>query len=197
MSRACQSCARAFEDGEPLDTALLRGPEGYQRVDLCAECWAKEWADPSRRPENFVSHWKSRYRAPRPEAEPIRKETAEELLRHLIERGEARMAGACFILCVMLERKKILRMKARTRAEGRLWLHYEHARTGESFSVPDPELKLNELDVVQRQVGALLERGPEALEREGALGSDDAASADQAPSDKPFPEQTARERADS
>jgi hypothetical protein len=55
---------------------------------------------------------------------------------------------------VMLERKRIL--KHRDTLEGDV-LVYEHAATGESFAVPDPKLRLDQLEEVQRQVAELLQ----------------------------------------
>jgi hypothetical protein len=67
-------------------------------------------------------------------------------------------------LAVMLERKRLLKAKAQTTAEGRRTLIYEHARTGEVFTIPDPNLQLDQLEVVQRDVARLLEQGLPALE---------------------------------
>jgi hypothetical protein len=65
--------------------------------------------------------------------------------------------NAIFILTVMLERKKILvERDARKGDDGRKLRIYEHRKTGESFMVTDPELKLNELEQVQEQVVVLL-----------------------------------------
>jgi hypothetical protein len=36
-------------------------------------------------------------------------------------------------------------------------LVYEHARTGESFTLPDPHLRLDQLTHVQEEVAALLQ----------------------------------------
>jgi hypothetical protein len=56
----------------------------------------------------------------------------------------------------MLERKKVLKqVDARETKEERL-LIYEHAKTGEVFIIPDPRLKLAELEKVQQEVYALL-----------------------------------------
>lgn len=91
--------------------------------------------------------------------DPIQKETAETLLRKLIERNDPEHAGAVFILAVMLERKRILKAKAETAESGRRVLVYEHARTGDVFTVPDPGLQLDQLEAVQHDVALLLERG--------------------------------------
>ena len=55
----------------------------------------------------------------------------------------------------MLERKRILKqIQTEDRDRGRV-LIYEHAKTGDVFIVPDPQLHLDELDAVQTEVVAL------------------------------------------
>ncbi|MBI3877237.1 MAG: hypothetical protein HY300_14985 [Verrucomicrobia bacterium] len=39
---------------------------------------------------------------------------------------------------------------------------YEHPKTGDVFTVPDPNLQLNQLEEVQRQVAHLMEHGLDA-----------------------------------
>jgi len=67
-------------------------------------------------------------------------------------------AAARFILAVMLERKKILKHRDTVREEsGAELLVYEHAGSGESFTIPDPHLRLDQLEQVQAEVSELLE----------------------------------------
>jgi hypothetical protein len=64
---------------------------------------------------------------------------------------------AVFILAVMLERKKILVERDVQTAENGLKMRiYEHRKTGESFLIVDPQLKLDALEEVQERVVSLL-----------------------------------------
>jgi hypothetical protein len=57
----------------------------------------------------------------------------------------------------MLERKKIfVERDVQKTEDGRKLRVYEHKKTGESFLVIDPELKLDELEHVQDEVVVLL-----------------------------------------
>jgi hypothetical protein len=57
----------------------------------------------------------------------------------------------------MLERKRILKHRDTVQEDsGTELLVYEHAHTGESFTIPDPKLKLDQLAQVQEEVSALL-----------------------------------------
>jgi hypothetical protein len=59
----------------------------------------------------------------------------------------------------MLERKKLLK-EVETRREGETVTRiFEHTKTGEVFVVPDPQLRLDQLESVQEEVSALLSPG--------------------------------------
>ena len=156
---ACQSCNRAFADGETYHTILFDEKKDFLRTDVCQKCWTEQYSE-SRDRKGFISCWHGQYEAP-PAApvEAIQKENAETLLRKLIEVNDPRHAAASYILAVMLERKRILKVKEQIRAEGRRIFIYEQPRTGDVFTIPDPDLQLNQLDEVQRDVAQLLEHG--------------------------------------
>ncbi|HST29745.1 MAG TPA: hypothetical protein VLK27_02775 [Chthoniobacterales bacterium] len=146
----CAATQRPFEAGEYFYTLLFRDAEGFRREDLSEEGWSK-------RNENIqpFSFWKTRYE-PVPETpEPLGKENAEQLFRRLIA-SENPPANACYVLAAMLERKRVLKqIKTENAEKGRL-LVYEHGETGDVFIVPDPGLRLDELESVQNEVAQLL-----------------------------------------
>ena len=147
---ACALTNRPFAPGEQFYTLLFREGNGYRREDLSEEAWNK-------RNENIrpFSFWKTRYEPP-PAAppEPLAKENAEELLRRLL--AENTQPNACYVLAVMLERKRVLKQIKTENAENGPVLIYEHARNGDVFIVPDAQLRLDELDAVQNEVATLL-----------------------------------------
>jgi hypothetical protein len=105
-----------------------------------------------------LSSWQGVYRVPPPEPEePLKKETAESLLRRLMEDVEDAAAGVIYILAVMLERNRIfIERDVQPREDGTLLRIYEHKKTGETFLVPDPRLRLGELEEVQQRVVEML-----------------------------------------
>jgi hypothetical protein len=147
---ACAATRRPFEPGEYFYTLLFRDAEDFRREELSEEGWTK-------RNENIqpFSFWKTRYE-PLPEnPEPLAKENAEQLFRRLIA-SENPPANACYVLAAMLERKRVLKqVKTENVEKGRL-LIYEHGVTGDVFIVPDPGLRLDELESVQNEVAQLL-----------------------------------------
>ena len=160
-STACSACQAAFADGQPYHTRLVFLEHDYSRGDYCEPCWAAEVAaNPG------YSSWKGFFKMPPSEPDRrIKKETAETLLRELIEKGDATQASVIYILAVMLERQRVLvEREIRTMENGTRVVVYEHKKTAETFAITDPKLKLTELDQVQKDIMALLAPPPPAPE---------------------------------
>lgn len=162
QSRAhrCQACDHAFADKETYHTVLSDEKSDYIRLDVCESCWQSQYAEGAAERKGFVSYWQGQYEVPPPAApEPIQKATAESLLRLLVEENDPANAAASFILAVMLERKRQLKVKEQLEHDGRRVFIYEQPGTGDLFTIPDPDLQLDQLDSVQHQVAHLLEHG--------------------------------------
>ena len=150
-SDACTATQRPFAPGEYFYTLLFREVEGFRREDLTEQAWAN-------RNENIqpFSFWKSKYEpAPAAPPEPLGKASAEELLRRLVA-SENPPANSCYVLAVMLERKRVLKQIKTEQAGEERMLVYEHVTTGDVFIVPDPKLRLDEIETVQDEVSTLL-----------------------------------------
>ncbi len=156
---ACGACGKSFADKEVYHTLLFDHRGELARSDVCQACWQKQYSEGARERKGFLSYWHGVYEAPAPRPEPIQKETAETLLRKLIELNDPHYIPAGFILAVMLERKRLLKVKEQLVHEGQRVFIYEHPKTGEVFTIPDPNLQLNQLELVQKDVAHLLEHG--------------------------------------
>jgi hypothetical protein len=176
QSRAlqCAVLGRPFEKGERIFSALYWREGHYERIDLCAEAW-------NSRNENIepLSAWQTDFVPPTPPApEPLRKDDAESLLRRLMAENAPGTRNACYILALMLERKKVVRQIERQRQEDSSVLVYEHLPSGEVWLIEDPGLRLGELKAVQDEVAHLLAPVSPA---EGGISAEDApARSDQA-----------------
>lgn len=156
-SHVCQACSMAFADKATYHTILSFTPAGYLRMDVCQTCWDTQYSQGGMDRKGAFSHWRGRYKAPpQQQPDPIQKETAETLLRKLIDSKDPAHANARYILGVMLERRRVLKHRDTTEHDGQKILVYEHARTGESLLIPDPKLSLDQLELVQKQVFDLL-----------------------------------------
>ena len=153
---ACAITHRPFARGEYFYTLLYHDADGYRREDLSEEAWL----DRNQNIQPF-SFWKSRYEPLRPQ-EPLARENAEQLFRRLIS-SKNPPANACYVLAAMLERKRVLKqVKAESHGDGKSVLIYEQSATGDVFIVRDPQLRLDELESVQREVAQLLATSPVA-----------------------------------
>ena len=161
QSRACDcaACGQPFADKQPYHTLLLDEQAALCRSDICEPCWQKQAGADARSRAGFISHWQGIYATPPPVVDAIQKETAETVLRKLIEQNDPRHAPAAYILAVMLERKRILKVKEQIKRDGRRVFIYEQPRTGDIFTIADPDLHLGQLEQVQQDVAALLEHG--------------------------------------
>jgi len=176
-SHACQSCETPFADKQPYHTLLFDEKVELRRLDVCESCWKSQYSEGGTDKKGVISRWSGIYEAPpATPPEPIGKENAETLLRKLIELNDPKHGAVCYILAVMLERKRLLKIKEQLKRDGQRIFVYEQPKTGDVFTITDPNLQLNQLDEVQRDVAQLLEHGlnPVVVETATAENSDDA-----------------------
>ncbi len=156
----CAVLATPFVDSEPFYTALFENAKGeLLRLDYSLEGWKQAQAGwPADSPERPFSFWKSEYEQALREAkaEVVEKEGAEGLLRRLIEEENPGTENTRYILAIMLERKKILRPTGARETEDATFLIYENPKTSEVYLIRDPELRLDQVEMVQREVSLLL-----------------------------------------
>lgn len=154
---ACKICATPFTGGQVYVSSLRRNGSEYERSDCCENCWKQNTFG------DAFSVWRGVFQAEPLLPEVLKKETAESLLRKLIEKNEPEHRNAIFILAVMLERRRILAEKEVQKKDPLTMIRvYEHRKTGEIFIVSDPMLNLDQLGHVQEEVSALLS-GSEAM----------------------------------
>jgi hypothetical protein len=158
-AHACTACGKSFADQEVYHTLLFDEKADFRRSDICEACWQKQYSEGARDRKGFVSYWQGVYLAPQPHVDAIQRENAESLLRKLIELNDPRYIPAGYILAVMLERKRLLKIKEQLVRDGQRVFVYEQVGTGDVFTIIDPALQLNQLEQVQHDVAALLEHG--------------------------------------
>ena len=156
----CDVTGRPFTEGETFYTLLYRDrhSDTFSRRDVSVEGWKTIRADKGTPPP--FCFWRAKFIPPPPPApEALDRADAETLLRRFLSENQPGQARASYILALMLERKRLLRpTDARADATtGRRLLFYEHAKTGETFVVVDPGLRLDQIEEVQREVAGLLQ----------------------------------------
>ena len=148
----CSVTGHPFEDGEFFYTLLFRERGGgFRREDFSEEAWKQR--DIKKPPFSF---WKSKFEVPPPVTEALPKQTAEDLLRRYLQEPGNGHARVRYILALMLERKRILKPIETKEDDGERLLIYEHRSSGEVFVIPDPNLRLDQIEEVQLEVAGLL-----------------------------------------
>jgi len=149
----CAASGEPFRDGDAFYTLLYHEKGAFRREDLSEAAFKA-------RNENIqpYSFWRSKFETPPPPTpEALGKQTAEDLLRRYMAEQSPEHSNARYILAIMLERKKLLKeIEARRGEDASLMRIYEHAKTGEVFVIPDPQLRLEQIADVQAQVAGLL-----------------------------------------
>lgn len=159
-SRECSITHTPFTEGQPIVTALFPDPEtsGYLRKDFCQEAWAERAEDD----EAPFSHWRTKFQ-PAPVNDtppPVTKQSAEDLLRTLVEEDQEHTENTRYILAVMLERQRLLRETDSQPTSGGTLRIYEHRKTGEVYIVKDPNIPLDQVEKIQLEVIDLLSPKP-------------------------------------
>lgn len=170
-SRECAATGIPFTEGQPIVTALFPDPEssGYLRKDFSQESWDKM----DQETESPFSSWRTKFQAVHVEVDTrvVTKQSAEELLRSLVEEDQEHTENTRYILAVMLERQKLLRETDTQPTAGGILRIYEHRKTGEVYIVKDPNIPLDEVEKVQEEVFALLSPQP-TTEAETSAGEE-------------------------
>jgi len=137
----------------------------------------------------------------------VEKESAEDLIKRLIEEDHESTENVRYVLAIMLERQRLLRETDRQRTPTGILRVYEHRKTGDVMLIRDPDIPLDQVESVQMEVIAMLEppepapdesEDPPAAEEQGEQ-ADPEATPDQpaleADAEQPAPEQPGPEPA--
>ncbi len=154
-SKHCYATNKAFEDNEPIVTALFLNPESgsYSRRD-----WSESaWDSLNKEELNHFSFWHSTYQRKAKGAllQEVENSIEAEFRRSLAEVDSSEESIiACYLLALLLERRKGLvekDVKAMTRADGSpYWVRvYEFKSSNEVCFVEDPDIDLNSIDETQ------------------------------------------------
>jgi hypothetical protein len=114
---ACARCERAFEALEPHWSALSVAGELLAREDCCRACWrALAESEESARP-TWLFWWRTRHEAGRKQGLALNLEAIEALFLGLEGRGETRLRELRYVLCLLLMRKRRLKIERILRDE--------------------------------------------------------------------------------
>jgi len=102
---ACSGCARAFEDGEAHISALSLAGGDLAREDQCLACWKK------REHRDALLWWRTRHWIEKKRGISLDLEALEALFVGLEGRHEPALEELRYVLCLILMRKRRLRIE--------------------------------------------------------------------------------------
>lgn len=168
-SKTCSVCEREFKEGDAYHCLLKYENALPCRNDICEFCWDEKMSDETQALE-FISHWKSHVKMPliQKKEDPIHQSVAETLLKKYLHSSEPAHKNLCYVLALMLERKKIFIQREKTveKQSGKKLNIYEHGKSGDTFIIEDPQLNMSEISAVQKQIDSVLKMEQVALTQE-------------------------------
>lgn len=153
----CIHCKRAFEDDEEYVSALYEDESvDYLRYDYCQSCWEKE-ARPG-----YFSLWKAVFSLDEKKKNRLDIEAVYDIFESLYENTYEQMQSPerrdkmCYILGLMLMRKKILSLRGTKENDGRSMLVMKKVREEKIFEVIVPKITELEISALRDDVFSLL-----------------------------------------
>lgn len=125
---ACAACERAFEDGERHVSTLCFGEDSFSREDLCRECWkGRGSASREGAAVEDLFWWFTRHSPEKKRTVALDLDSLEKLFLQLEGRAERPVRELRYLLCLLLMRKRRLKVE-----------RIERGADGESFLVKRP-----------------------------------------------------------
>ncbi|NLE29213.1 MAG: hypothetical protein GX629_06055 [Phycisphaerae bacterium] len=149
---ACCKCERPFQEQEVYQATLNEVKDGFERRDFCSECWSDQIRD-----ESF-SFWQAR--VPRKEEKKkvfVDDGVLVDFFKRLSEADEQEKQGFCFVLALILMRKRLLKyLSTETTESGQeVWVM---KLTGEAkeYRICNPQLDDEKVAKIQMELSEVL-----------------------------------------
>ena len=148
---SCVVCQRQIEPGQPLMAALKETPAGFERLDVCLDCWAAfEKGD-------LIGFWKTTM--PRVEQKKklfVDDEVLCQLFERLAETTEAAKLNFRFVLGLILMRKRLIIYEGSRTEDGREIWQVRFKGREEIMDLLNPKLDESQVMDVSNQLGEIL-----------------------------------------
>ena len=163
---ACTLCGKPFAAGDKGHSLLSLAGEEWIREDYCPTCFLQRKGNLISAQTNAWTFVVPTNQKTKATEEVVKRETAEHLLRTLLQRNQPNDVGMIYILAILLERKKqFVERRTTIDEEGHRIRMYEQRSTGDIFSILDPCLRPADVPALQMRIVALLE-GKESLDQD-------------------------------
>ena len=148
---SCSLCQKGFLEQELYNATLVEAAEGFERRDFCQTCWTEDL-----RKEAF-SFWHARV----PKKEEKKKLFVDdtvlvEFFRRLIEGGDETKGGFCFVLALILMRKRVLKYVSTLQQDGQEFWMMKMSGEEKEYKVPNPHLDDQQIDKIRSELTSVL-----------------------------------------
>jgi len=130
----CTRCEAAFEEGDRHASVLRIDAEDLVREDLCDDCWAGVSTSDGE-PGDLLFWWLTRYHASRKKTLQLDLASLERLFMELDGREEENLRELRYLLCLLLMRKRKLKLQKVKRGKHGEELVLRRPRRQEELSV--------------------------------------------------------------
>lgn len=158
-SEGCIQCEKHYQESEVI-FCLLEFENEIVRKDFCEKCWEENLHQINNQ-SHWISYWKTHFHFPpkNENQQSFEKNAIENLLRQWIVETDPKKKKLCYLLAVMLERKKILEEKKveKNQENEKELVVFEKIKTGETFVIEKPPLNLSEISFLQEELSELLD----------------------------------------
>jgi len=159
-SEGCARCERLFEAGDRLFSIILLEEEEPLRRDLCVACFEARDPDPDRE----FAYWKTRMSSQGAQRRLVDFNTLRELFFAMAERDSAEYRKICYLLGLVLIRKRVIKLQEFTSEGGLDYLVVTAKQREEPIRLEAPELRPEEFEELRERLKELLDMdlGPPA-----------------------------------
>ncbi len=175
---ACGGCERAFEDGEAHISALSLSGEDLVREDRCLACWKRASAARGEGAHALL-WWRTRHWNEKRRGIALDLEALEALFVGLEGREEVALQELRYVLCLILMRKRRLRIERVERDGEREALVVSRPKREPSYTVAVFDFDAAKIDELRQRLQEVFE-GSEGAEIAGAGAAEPARDVDAA-----------------
>lgn len=178
----CGTCEREFIDGERHYSVLRTTEEGLERTDTCSKCRDGQASGS----EEELFWWATRYQAEVKRTVQLDLESLERLFVELEGKDEGRVAELRYVLCLILMRKRRLKVERVLRTADGEAFRVKRPRKDERYEVKIFDFTPERMAEIRTELQAIFD-GAESLDggqvavEESEVAESDAAEAEALP----------------
>lgn len=166
----CAQCSRPFAEGEVHVSALAVEGETIARLDACLACWKRRDA------QNDLFWWRTHHSANKPRGLALNLEALEALFFSLGTRTETNLRELRYVLCLILMRKRRLKIDRVGRSERGEVLVVSRPRRQEAHEVDVYDFSPEKIDELRGRLQDVFEQSDVSVPEGDTSGAVDSRS---------------------